>query len=59
MEPLKSKLKPVELKLNTDLLDLEKFHPIRDMDTNIILDHLEAEIKKRSTSFSGRLKLQK
>jgi len=59
MEPIKSKLKPVDLKIRKDLFNLETEHPIRDLDTQFIVNLLEAELEKRDLPLQKRLKLQK
>jgi len=59
MEPIKSKLKPVELKIKKDFLNLETEHPIRDLDTHFIVNMLEAELEKRNLPLQKRLKVQK
>jgi len=59
MKPLNSKLKPVELKLTVNTADLDKFHPIRDLDTNFLINQLEKEHKARTLPLIDRLKLRK
>jgi hypothetical protein len=53
------KIKPVLRQLRPELKIADNFLDLKTLDTNILLDHLDEQIKVREMSVEKRLKLLK